>query len=102
MPMLPRVLFAAVLAVPVAWLFTACSAGDVSPPPPIGDAGGLDGQNVGESGGEGGGAPIQKGKIVDLTGGQGVVGATVTLGGTTTQTDSSGKYQGAVDPTKSS
>src|SRR5262245_565549 len=102
--MLQRVVLSTLLASPLAFLFAACGAGDVSPPPPIGDAGTtLDGQNGPDgSGGETGpGGTTQKGQIVDLSTKSGVAGATVTLGKGPVTADASGKYQGAVDPAKS-
>jgi Carboxypeptidase regulatory-like domain len=101
--MLPRLTFFAFVLCPAFVPYVACSAGDVSPPPAIDGGGGADGQVTTDGGGGGessSGGTTQKGKIVDLAAGNGIAGATVTLGATTVQTDSSGKYEGAVDPTK--
>jgi hypothetical protein len=99
--MLPRVLLAASIAFPVLCLFAACGAGDVSPPPPLTDAG-VDGSNVTESGGESSsGGTTQQGQIVDLTTKLPVAGAQLTLGTGSATTDAQGKYTASVDPSKS-
>jgi hypothetical protein len=67
----------------------------------VGDAGTVDGSNVTEGGGESGGGPTQKGQIIDLTTKAAVAGANITLGAAKVTTDATGKYQVAVDPTKS-
>jgi hypothetical protein len=81
----------------------ACGAGDVSPPPPIGDAGStVDGPSGSDTGGgEGGSGPTQQGQIKDLSTKQAVSGAKITLGASTATTDATGKYSATVDPTKS-
>ena len=76
--------------------FGGCGAGDVSPPPPLADAG-TDSPTTTDAPP---GATTQTGKIIDLSTKSAIADAKITTGTFTATTDAKGNYSVQVDPTQ--